>query len=137
MLDSEMIPVARLFRLIRLDASNVMRRAFHQLTDQATRLISDFTARGGWSGLESLRFTGVPRVKFTHQGIGAGLHQLDQIQEEDVPVLIAKSVDGVGHRTGIMQDCETIADVLKVAVLFGRSCQFLLQVDVGARATAV
>lgn len=68
MLDSLMIPVARLFRLIRLDASNVMRRAFHQLTDQATGLTSNFAACGGWSGLESLRFTGVPWIKLTHQG---------------------------------------------------------------------
>lgn len=68
MLDSQIIPISRLFRFIRFDAPNVMRCALHQLTDQATGLTSDFATRGGWSGLESLRFTGVSRIKFTHQG---------------------------------------------------------------------
>lgn len=69
MLDSQMIPIAWLLRFIRLDAPDVMWRAFHQLTDQATGLISDFTARGGWSGLKSLCFAGsLSRIKFTHQG---------------------------------------------------------------------
>jgi len=68
MLDSQVIPISRFFRFIRFDAPNVMRRAFHQLTDQATGLTSDFATRGGWSGLESLGFTGVSRIKFTHQG---------------------------------------------------------------------
>jgi len=67
MLDSQMIPIARLLRFIRFDAPNIMRRAFHQLTDQATGLISDFTARGGWPGLEGLRLTGIlSRIKLTH-----------------------------------------------------------------------
>lgn len=59
MLDSQMIPIARFLCFIRLDAPDVMRRAFHQLTDQATGLTSDFAARGGWSRLKGLRFAGV------------------------------------------------------------------------------
>lgn len=69
MLDSQMIPIARLLGFIRLDAPDVMRRAFHQLSDQATGLISDFTTRGGWSGLEGFHFADILlRIKFTHQG---------------------------------------------------------------------
>jgi len=67
MFDSQLVPIARLLRLVRFDAPNVMRCALHELTDQAAGLISDFAARGGRSRLESLRLTGVlvPRVKLT------------------------------------------------------------------------
>lgn len=54
MLDPQLIPVARLLRLVRLDAPDVMRRALHQLADQTAGLVSDLAARGGWPGLESL-----------------------------------------------------------------------------------
>lgn len=51
----------------------------------------------------------------------ARLHQLDQIQEEDVPILIAESVHGVRHHAGVMANCETVALVLEMSVLLGRS----------------
>lgn len=69
MLDSQVIPIARFLRFIRFDTPDVMRRTFHQLTDQATGLISDFTARGSWPRLKGLCFTGsLSRIKLTHQG---------------------------------------------------------------------
>lgn len=55
----------------------------------------------------------------------ARLHQLDQIQEENVPVLIAESIHGIRYHAGVMKDCETVPGVLEVDVLPGRSREFL------------
>jgi len=68
MFDSQMIPIARFLCFIRFDAPDVIRRALYQLINQATGLISDFTACGGWSGLKSFRFTGIfLRIELAHQ----------------------------------------------------------------------
>lgn len=55
----------------------------------------------------------------------ARLHQLDQVQEENVSVLIAETVHGIRHRAGVMENRETVAGLLEVDVLLGRSREFL------------
>lgn len=55
----------------------------------------------------------------------AGLHQLDQVQEEDISILITEPIDRVGYYAGVMQDCETVTGVLEMGVLLSRSRQFL------------
>lgn len=69
MLDPLLIPVPWPFGLIRLYATDVMRRALGQLADQTIRLVTYFTAGGCGSGLQGLCFAGllVLRVECPHQ----------------------------------------------------------------------
>ena len=105
MKDPVRLPVPRSLGLIRLDSSDVVRDAGPQLFDQLVGLALDLGAgRGGAMAASPVHF--VRLEELLEELVLGGLHQLHQVDGENVLVSLHETVHVVRDHAGIVVDYE-------------------------------